>query len=48
MKPKCMPQETANLIKPAEVSSVDFDATPFVAEKVKKVGKFSPPDDKER
>ena len=43
-----MPEVIANLIKPAKVSSVDFDAISIVAEKVKNVAKFSPPDEKER
>ena len=43
-----MPKVIANLIKPAKVSSVDFDAISIVAEKVKNVAKFSPLDEKER
>ena len=35
VKPIGMPQGTANLIKPAKISVVDFEAIPVVAEKVK-------------
>ena len=41
VKPIGMPQGTSNLIKPVKVSSVDFEAIPYVAEKVKNVSKFS-------
>ena len=43
-----MPKVIANLIKPAKVSSVDFDAISIVAEKFKNVAKLSPSDEKER
>ena len=45
VKPIGMPQGTANIIKPAKVSSVDFEAIPIFAEKVKNLAKFSTPDD---
>ena len=46
VKPIGMPQGTSNLIKPVKVSSVDFEAIPYVAEKVKNVSKFSTLDNK--
>ena len=48
VKPIGMPQGTANLIKPVKVSSVDFEAIPVVAERVKNVSECSLPGDKER
>ena len=37
-----IPQGTANLIKPAKVPSVDFEAIPIVGEKVKMWPRSSP------
>ena len=48
MKPIGEPQGTSNVIKPATISVVDFEAVPVVAEKIKKCGHVSHPDDKER
>ena len=47
VKPIGMPQGTANIIKPAKVSSVDFEEIPIVAVKVKNLAKFSTPGDME-
>ena len=43
-----MPQGTANLIKPAKISSNDFEAFTNVDEKDKNVAKYKAPDDKEK
>ena len=46
MKSIGLPNGSANLIKPPRVLSVDFAEVLVASEKVKNVGKFSPPDDK--
>ena len=48
MKPIGNPEGTANVIKPAKVSVVDFEAIPVVAGKIKNVAHVSHPDDKEK